>query len=81
MPTPEAIRETLLQLAGERGPNKTFCPSEAARRLDADQWRDLMPEVHRQAHNLIKEGRLSASQKGQALHTWPPSGPYRLQKL
>ena len=58
-PSDKDIADVLLDLAHQRGVGKTFCPSEAARRL-SDDWRPLMPEVRRVAAKLD----LVASQKG-----------------
>ena len=71
--TDTEIAETLLALAAERGPDKTFCPSEAARRL-ADDWRPLMPEVRRVAASLP----LVATQKGVPVDPLTAKGPIRL---
>jgi hypothetical protein len=67
------IKATLLALASERGPDKTFCPSEAARRV-ADDWRPLMPDVRRIAATLP----LVATQKGVPVDPITAKGPIRL---
>ena len=77
---PHPIREVLLQLAAERAPEKTFCPSEAARRLDHEHWRAYMAEVKAQAQILVKEGRLQVTQKGKVVNWDETQGPVRLQK-
>ncbi|MFP7570864.1 DUF3253 domain-containing protein [Marivita sp. S2033] len=63
----------LMALARERGPGKTFCPSEAARQL-AQDWRPLMPEIRRLAGSLP----LQATQKGKIVDAETASGPIRL---
>ncbi len=60
---PAEIRAKLLELAGERGPDKTFCPSEVARSLAGD-WRPLMESVRKEAARLVKHGRLICTQRG-----------------
>ncbi|MEO0943480.1 MAG: DUF3253 domain-containing protein [Pseudomonadota bacterium] len=71
--TDEEIATVLLTLAAERAP-KTFCPSEAARRL-SDDWRPLMPEVRRIAATL----NLVATQKGVPVDPLEARGPIRLR--
>jgi hypothetical protein len=71
--TDAEIADTLLALAAERGQGKTFCPSEAARRL-ADDWRPLMPEVRRVAATLP----LIATRKGTPVDPVSAKGPIRL---
>ncbi len=72
-PSDNAIADVLLDLAHQRGVGKTFCPSEAARRL-SDDWRSLMPEVRRVAAQLD----LLATQKGLPVDPLTAKGPIRL---
>ena len=72
-PSDNAIADVLLDLAHQRGVGKTFCPSEAARRL-SDDWRSLMPEVRRVAAQLD----LLATQKGVPVDPLTAKGPIRL---
>ncbi|MEM7719298.1 MAG: DUF3253 domain-containing protein [Pseudomonadota bacterium] len=74
-PSDADIAATLLELAAERGRAKTFCPSEAARRLSTD-WRPLMPAIRRVAATLP----LVATQKGRAVNAMTAIGPIRLGK-
>ena len=73
-PTDDQIAHALLTLATARGPGKTLCPSEAARRLAPDDWRPLMPQVRRVAAALP----LRATQKGQPVDPLTARGPIRL---
>lgn len=75
----DRIRALLLQLAEERAPAATFCPSDAARRL-ADDWRPLMSEVRDVAAALVEEGVLVCTQKGKAAHPLTTKGAIRLGK-
>ncbi len=59
-----AIREAILALVAERGAEKSICPSEAARALDAEGWRSLMTRVRREAVRLAQEGRIEILRKG-----------------
>ncbi|WP_147125942.1 DUF3253 domain-containing protein [Shimia ponticola] len=73
--TKDELRMALLTLANERAPDKTFCPSEAARRV-AENWRPLMPEVRRIAVEL----GLAATQKGVIVDPDKARGPIRLRQ-
>lgn len=68
------IAAVLIELAQERGEGKTFCPSEAARRFQHDNWRMLMPDVRRVAADLP----LVATQKGKPVDLLRARGPIRL---
>jgi hypothetical protein len=71
-------------LAAARGPSKTFCPSEAARRLanragDPDAWRDRLSQVRRVAERMVAEGQLVATQRGRIVDPATARGPIRLR--
>lgn len=68
------IAEQLWALALARGPDKSFCPSEAARAL-AQDWRPLMPRVRAVAATLP----LLATQNGVAVNPVQARGPIRLR--
>jgi hypothetical protein len=72
-----AITRCLLALAAERGPGKTFCPSEAARRLAPADWRPQMQEVRREAIRLVHAGRLRCTQRGKEVDPERVRGPIR----
>ncbi|MEO0500602.1 MAG: DUF3253 domain-containing protein [Pseudomonadota bacterium] len=72
------VRDLLLTLAAERGTEKTYCPSEAARRLWPEDWRDHMDDVRRVAALLIAERRLVATQRGDPVDPVGAKGPIRL---
>lgn len=76
-----AIEETLIALAAERGPEKTFCPSEVARALGGphpDGWGPLMQPVRRVAVRLALDGRLVILRKGKPVDPQDFKGVYRL---
>jgi len=72
------IRDTLLQLCDERGPEKTICPSEVARQL-SDDWRGLMPQVREVAFRLAERGTIEVLQQGQIVDGATAKGPIRLR--
>lgn len=75
MPVTDAeIAAALRDLAHRRGAGKTFCPSEVARGLDAENWRSLMPDIRRVAADLP----LLATQKGYPVDPLTARGPIRL---
>lgn len=74
------LRATILDLARERGPAKTICPSDAARAVGGDGWRDLMDDARAAARDLARSGAVEISQKGEALDPdadW--RGPIRIR--
>lgn len=79
--SPEQIAQALMALASARGPDKTFCPSEAARALGGphpDGWGRLMIPVRRMAVRLAHEGRIVIYRKGKPVDPDDFKGVYRL---
>lgn len=82
MNTTEQIIKSHLKFAEERGFEKTYCPSEVAKELFPENWRDKMNLVREIADKLVIENKLVVLQKG-IIKTELPSkltGPIRLQK-
>ena len=76
----QRIQAAILDLARERGPAKTICPSDAARRVGGDDWRDLMDDARDVARHLARSGDVEISQRGEVLDpdaTW--HGPIRIR--
>lgn len=70
----EKLRATILQLARERGPQKSICPSDATRAVGGEQWRDLMDDARTIARELARDGDVEITQKGEVLD---PDGDWR----
>ena len=76
----QQLREAILALARERAPAKTICPSDAARTIGGDQWRDLMEDARDIARDLAKAGEVEIMQRGKVLDPdaqW--RGPIRIR--
>lgn len=74
------LREAILNLARERGPSKTICPSDAARAIGGENWRDLMDDARNAARDLAKQGHVEITQGGEIVDpdmTW--RGPIRIR--
>ena len=76
-PSAREIERSLLALADARGSDKTFCPSEAARRLAPDDWRDWMPQIRAAAIRLVEAGKLRCTQRGREVDPTNARGPLR----
>lgn len=77
----DEIETMILALAGARGPDKTICPSEAARAIAGDQpeaWSRLMPRVREVAVRLMKDGRVVIRRKGRPVDPDDFKGIYRI---
>jgi hypothetical protein len=80
MPTPDDARRTILDLLARRAPGKTICPSDAARALGGDDgFRPLMPLVRDAAADLVADGELEVTQRGEVVDLATARGPIRLR--
>ena len=84
-PTETSVRDRLeaavLALASHRGPEKTICPSDAARAVGGEEWRSRMDAARDVARSLAREGHIAVVQKGERLdpdEEW--RGPIRLRR-
>jgi hypothetical protein len=79
----DRIRCVILEKVGLRGPAKSICPSEVARQLGGDRWRDLMPDVREVGVALAGEGKIVVMQKGEVVNPQEAKGPirYRLNSI
>jgi hypothetical protein len=73
------ISETILEMLLTRGPGKTICPSEVARKLYSDDWRSHMEAVRKEARKLVKEGKLLITQRGVVVDPDTCKGAIRLK--
>lgn len=74
------MRDAILTLARERAPAKTICPSDAARAVGGDQWRDLMDDARDIARDLARAGEVEIMQRGEVVDPdaqW--RGPIRIR--
>lgn len=77
-PSPAGRRErlaaTVVALAAHRGPDRTICPSDAARIVGGDGWRSLMDDTRAEVRRLAAAGQVEVLQKG---HPVPPKDPWK----
>ena len=76
--TPSGIERTTIKLLEARHP-KTACPSEVARAIDAEAWREYMQPVRDAAGRLAKRGRIDVLQRGKKVDPKVAHGPIRLR--
>ncbi|MEO1205655.1 MAG: DUF3253 domain-containing protein [Pseudomonadota bacterium] len=77
------IRQQILELCAVRGTEKSICPSEVARALEADEakWRALLKPVRREAAALARAGRIDILKKGKRIGPDEIKGVIRLRMV
>jgi hypothetical protein len=74
-----SIQHCILEMATERGADKTICPSEVARALFPENWRNHMDEVRNVAFELRDTHQVLITQKGETLNNNDIKGPIRIK--
>ncbi|WP_460021726.1 DUF3253 domain-containing protein [Kineosporia succinea] len=69
------LEQTIENLLDERRAGATICPSEAARAVGGEQWRDLMEPARAAARRLREAGRVEITQGGTVVDPSTAKGP------
>jgi len=78
--TDRELEASILRLLADRAVTATACPSEAARQVGGDEWRDLMEPARRAARRLVARGEIDITQGGSVVDPSTARGPIRLRK-
>ena len=62
------IRRIILKIASERGPGKSFKPSDVAQVVDQHNWKYLIDQVSLVATILEREGKIKTTQSAGQLN-------------
>ncbi|CAN5768674.1 hypothetical protein BH10ACT9_BH10ACT9_03070 [soil metagenome] len=79
-PVEQRLAAAICALAEHRGPDSSTCPSDAARAVGGENWRDLMADARDLARDLARTGEVEITQRGKVLD--PDSdwhGPIRIR--
>ncbi len=75
-----ALERAIAALLDARAPGATICPSEAARAVDPEGWRALMPEARAAAGRLAAAGEAEVTQGGEVVDVATARGPVRVRR-
>lgn len=78
--TDQALQDAIVELLDQRAATSTICPSEAAKQVDPEGWRDLMEPARRAARRLVDEGIVEITQAGHVVDPSTAKGPIRIRK-
>lgn len=66
-------------MALKRGEDKSICPSEVAREMFGNNWREKMQTVRDAAYDLAAENQVTIMQKGKKVDPEKVEGPIRIK--
>lgn len=73
------LEEAICDLLSKRTAGATICPSEAARLVFPEGWRERMEDARRAARRLVAAGRIEIVQGGRVVDPSTAKGPIRLR--
>lgn len=75
----EQLEAAILRLLRERAAHATICPSEAARSVAPEDWKELMEPARSAARRLVEQGKILVTQGGRPVDPARAKGPIRLK--
>jgi hypothetical protein len=75
----EDAEDAILRTLARRRRGASICPSEAARALEPQDWRALMPAIRAAATRLARAGRVEVTQGGRPVDPGQVRGPIRIR--
>lgn len=79
--TDEALEASILDLLDGRAGSATICPSEAARAIGGEDWRDLMEPAREAARRLVARDEVEVTQGGRVVDPSRAKGPIRIRRV
>ncbi|MGF0313544.1 DUF3253 domain-containing protein [Rhodococcus sp. IEGM1428] len=77
--TDKELEGKIRTLLDARSRDATICPSDVARALSDDGWRELMEPVRRAARRMVDAGEVEITQKGSVVDPSTAKGPIRIR--
>ena len=74
------LEQVIGRLLDGRRPGASICPSDAARDLDPECWRDLMPAARAAAGRMAAAGSVEVTQAGAVVAVATARGPVRIRR-
>lgn len=80
-PADRELEATMLELLDRRAGGATICPSEVARAVGGDEWRELMEPARSAARRLVEAGEVEITQGGRVVEPSTAKGPIRIRMV
>lgn len=78
--TDEALEAAIVDLLDARAATATICPSEAARVVGGEGWRDFMEPAREAARRLVARDEVEITQGGRVVDPSHAKGPIRIRR-
>ena len=78
--TDRALEGAVRELLDARAASATICPSEAARAVGGESWRELMGPARSAARRLVAAGEVEITQRGAVVDGSTAKGPIRVRR-
>lgn len=78
-PSAHDLEHAILDLLAQRAPTSTICPSDAARAVGGETWRELMEPVRAAARRLEARGVVDITQRGEVVDPATARGAIRIR--
>lgn len=78
-PVDRELEAAIVELLQKRKGGATMCPSEAAKAVAPDGWRELMEPARNAARRLVADGRVVITQQGKVVDPSTAKGPIRVR--
>ena len=78
--TDRELERTVLALLASRKAGATICPSDAARAVGGEDWRELMEPARAAARRLVAAGEVEITQGGAVVDPSTAKGPIRFRR-
>ena len=75
------LEQKIIELLEQRALSSTICPSDAARAVGDDDWRELMDASRSAAGRLVARGEVEITQGGEPVDLATARGPIRIRRL
>ncbi len=76
----DQLERVILGLLAHRDAGASICPSEVARAVGGETWRDLMEPVRAAARRLVVMGEVEITQGGDVVGPTNVKGPIRIRR-
>ena len=79
-PVDTALEAAIIELLAGRARDASICPSEAARHVGGETWRELMEPARLAARRLVERGEVQITQGGRVVDPSRAKGPIRIRR-